>query len=123
MTKNLHGEGSLNPVTFCLNLVTSMEQTHGYLYRQSEEPLTMKIKKNIALSDTGFVFNPSTGDSFSVNPIGLEILRKLKDNEPFDKIKEHILSTYSTESDTVEKDFYDFTKMLEQLQLTESDAR
>ncbi len=83
----------------------------------------MKIKKNIALSDTGFVFNPSTGDSFSVNPIGLEILRKLKDNEPFDKIKEHILATYSTESDTVEEDFYDFPTMLEQLQLTESDAR
>lgn len=112
-----------NPVTFCLNLVTSMEQTNGYLYRQSEKPLIMKIKKNIALSDTGFVFNPSTGDSFSVNPIGLEILRKLKENEPFDKIKEHILTTYSTDSDTVEKDFYDFTKMLEQLQLTESDAR
>lgn len=112
-----------NPVTFCLNLVTSMEQTNGYLYRQSEKPLIMKIKKNIALSDTGFVFNPSTGDSFSVNPIGLEILRKLKDNEPFDKIKEHILTTYSTDTDTVEKDFYDFTKMLEQLQLTESDAR
>lgn len=112
-----------NPVTFCQNIVTSMEQTKGYLYRQSEKPLIMKIKKNIALSDTGFVFNPSTGDSFSVNPIGLEILRKLKENEQFDKIKEHILTTYSTDSDTVEKDFYDFTKMLEQLQLTESDAR
>ncbi len=83
----------------------------------------MKIKKNIALSDTGFVFNPSTGDSFSVNPIGLEILRKLKDNEPHDKIKKQLLETYSTDADSVEKDFYDFTKMLEQLQLTEADAK
>jgi hypothetical protein len=85
--------------------------------------MIMKIKKNIALSDTGFVFNPSTGDSFSVNPIGLEILRKLKDNEAHDKIKQHIMSAYSTDSDTVEKDFYDFTKMLEQLQLTEPDGK
>ena len=38
---------------------------------------SMKIKKNIALSDTGFVFNPGNGDSFSVNPIGLEILKIL----------------------------------------------
>ena len=83
----------------------------------------MRIKKNIALSDTGFVFNPSTGDSFSVNPIGLEILRKLKDNESHEKIKQHILGAYSTDADSVEKDFYDFTKMLEQLQLTESDAK
>ncbi len=83
----------------------------------------MKIKKNIALSDTGFVFNPSTGDSFSVNPIGLEILRKLKDNEPHEKIKKHLMEAYNTDADSVEKDFYDFTKMLEQLQLTETDAK
>lgn len=83
----------------------------------------MKIKKNIAISDTGFVFNPSTGDSFSLNPIGLEILRKLKDNEPADRIKRYLLETYSTDSDTVEKDFYDFTKMIEQLQLTEANEK
>ena len=36
----------------------------------------MKIKTNIALSDSGFLFNPSTGDSYSVNPIGQEIAIK-----------------------------------------------
>ena len=37
------------------------------------------MKKNIALSDTGFLFNPSTGDSYSTNPIGLDIIRELKE--------------------------------------------
>jgi hypothetical protein len=82
----------------------------------------MRIKKNIALSDTGFVFNPSTGDSFSVNPIGLEILKMMKDHKKDEEIKSFIMKTYQTDEDSVEKDFYDFTKMLEQIKLVEGDG-
>ena len=80
----------------------------------------MKIKRNLALSDTGFVFNPSSGDSFSVNPIGLEILNLLKEGKSEDEIKKELLARYQCEADQVEKDYYDFIKMLETLQLTES---
>jgi len=73
----------------------------------------MKIKKNIAISDSGFIFNPSTGDSFSVNPIGLEIIKLLKDEKSSDEIKKHILKTYAIDESTIEKDYYDFLKMLE----------
>lgn len=89
----------------------------------NEKFMVMLIKKNIALSDTGFVFNPSTGDSFSVNPIGLEILKMLKENKPEDEIKQHLLNKYATDQDTVEKDYYDFTKMLEQVKLTDTDGK
>ena len=82
----------------------------------------MKIKRNLALSDTGFVFNPSSGDSFSVNPIGLEILNLLKEGKSEDEIKKELLARYQCESDQVEKDYYDFIKMLETLQLTESNG-
>lgn len=83
----------------------------------------MKIKKNIALSDTGFVFNPGSGDSFSVNPIGLEIMKLLQENKSQDAIKKHLLETYSADRDTIEKDIYDFTKMLEQFKLSEPDEK
>lgn len=73
----------------------------------------MKIRKNIAISDSGFIFNPSTGDSFSVNPIGLEIIKLLKEEKSGDDIKKHLLKTYSVDESTVEKDYYDFLKMLE----------
>lgn len=79
----------------------------------------MKILKNLALSDTGFVFNPSTGDSFSVNPIGLGILKDLKDGKNEDEIKKRMLTEYQTDKETIEKDLYDFLKMIEQHQLTE----
>ena len=40
----------------------------------------MKIKKNVAISESGFVFDAGTGDSYSMNAIGKEIILMLKDN-------------------------------------------
>lgn len=80
----------------------------------------MNIKKNIAISDSGFVFNPSTGDSFTTNPIGLELIRMLKSGKPKSEIKSYILNTYSTDDATFEKDFYDFVNMLIKNKLTDT---
>lgn len=82
----------------------------------------MKIKKNIALSDTGFIFNPSTGESFSVNPIGVEILKLLKEGKDKDAIKVVILDKYQTDDGTFERDFYDFVNILNHYLLTEIDG-
>lgn len=79
----------------------------------------MTIKKNIALSDTGFVFDPSSGDSFSTNPIGLEIIQLLKQHKTTSEIETQLLSTYEVDKNTFEKDFYDFVNMLAKLKLTE----
>ena len=46
----------------------------------------MKLKKNIATSEAGLIFNPGTGDSFSVNNIGAEILSLLKENKSHEEI-------------------------------------
>lgn len=81
----------------------------------------MPIKKNIAISESGFVFNPSTGDSFSTNPIGLEIIKLLKEGKTRDDIKSVILKTYATEESTFEKDFYDFLIMLQNIKILEGD--
>lgn len=83
----------------------------------------MNLKKNIALSDTGFVFNPSNGDSFSTNPIGIEIIKMLKEEKSNDEIKNHILKTYMTDETTFEKDYYDFINMLTKLNLTEGNEK
>ncbi|MBJ7427710.1 MAG: PqqD family protein [Bacteroidia bacterium] len=72
----------------------------------------MKIKKNVAISESGFIFNPTTGDSFSTNPIGLEIIRMLKEEKSKDDIRKTILGKYVTDESTFEKDYYDFVMML-----------
>lgn len=83
----------------------------------------MKIKKNIALSDSGFIFDPSTGDSFSANPIGLEIIQLMRQGKTEKEILAKIVSSYMVDESTVEKDFYDFMKMLSMLKLTEGHAK
>jgi len=81
----------------------------------------MKVKKNIAISDSGFLFNPSTGDSYSLNPIGQEILKLLKDGNDDGQVIAHILNNYMTDQDAIEKDLYDFKNMLENYKLTENE--
>lgn len=79
----------------------------------------MKLKKNVAISDSGFLFNPSTGDSYSVNPIGMEIIAMLHDNKQKEEIKKQVMSNYICDESTFEKDFYDFSLMLRNYKLTE----
>jgi len=79
----------------------------------------MKIKRNIAISDSGFVFDPSSGDSFSTNPIGLEIIRMLKENKSAQDIKASIIKDYMIDEVSFEKDYYDFVNMLGKLKLVE----
>ncbi len=77
----------------------------------------MKVKKNVAISDSGFLFNPSTGDSFSVNPLGLEILELLKEGKDESFIVAQIANNYMVDKDTIEKDLYDFKNMLNSYKL------
>jgi len=38
----------------------------------------MKVHPNIAVSESGYLFNPSNGDSFSLNPTATDIILLLK---------------------------------------------
>lgn len=79
----------------------------------------MKIKKNIAVSESGFVFDPSTGESFSLNQVGLELVELLKQSEDFDAIKKKIIEKYDVDEIPFEKYYYDFINSLNQNQLLE----
>ena len=77
----------------------------------------MRIKKNIALSDTGFVFNPTTGDSYTINQVGQEILGYLSDNKTVEEITSLMTTTYDIDQASFEKYFFDFISMLRQFEL------
>ena len=72
----------------------------------------MNIKKNVAISESGYIFNPSTGDSFTVNPIGIEIFNMIKAGKPYGEISKTILTKYNTDEATFEKDYNDFMGIL-----------
>ena len=80
----------------------------------------MKLRKNVAVSEAGLLFNPVTGESFSVNPIGVEILNFIREDKNPDQIGMAILDKYSTDKITFEKDYNDFISILEHHNLLES---
>jgi len=80
------------------------------------------MKKNIALSDTGFLFNPSTGDSYSTNPIGLDVIRELKEGSSPKEVLKFIMEKYEVEESRIEKDLGDFIEMLKSFQLMDSNG-
>ncbi|MBK5195936.1 MAG: PqqD family protein [Proteiniphilum sp.] len=79
----------------------------------------MNIRKNIAISENGFIFNPLTGDSFSVNETGLFILQKLKEGENKETIMKTLQDEFELDANSAEIDLNDFLSMLKSYQLTE----
>ena len=77
----------------------------------------MKLNKNIAISETGLLFNPITGESFTVNPIGVEILNLMKEDKSSGEISRIILENYTSDPVTFEKDYQDFLGMLQHYKL------
>ncbi len=80
----------------------------------------MKLRKNVAVSEAGLLFNPVTGESFTVNPIGVEILNLIREDKSPDQISKAIVDKYSTDQTTFEKDYDDFIGILYHHNLLES---
>ena len=72
----------------------------------------MVIKGNIALSDNGFVFNPSTGDSYTLNNTGKEALALIKEGKEIDQIVDLMLAKYDVDRVTLERYLADFVNDL-----------
>ncbi|HDR50699.1 MAG TPA: PqqD family protein [Mariniphaga anaerophila] len=78
----------------------------------------MKIAPEVKISDNGFVFNSKTGDSFSLNPSGLELMKMIAEEKELDEIKEAFLTKYDVDDLSFEKDFYEFCTLLKHHQIT-----
>lgn len=77
----------------------------------------MKLNKNIAISESGFMFNPATGDSYSVNQLATEVLGMLKTSQPMIEIKSALQDKYEVSEASLEEDLQDFIAHLQQLGL------
>jgi hypothetical protein len=68
---------------------------------------------DLALSDSGFVFDPMTGHSFTVNPSGLCILRWLKDGMAPAEVERRLADTFEFEpGEDPSRDVQDFVMQL-----------
>ncbi len=79
----------------------------------------MKLKANVAVSETGFLFDPNTGESFSLNKTGQFILKLLKDNKDEAEVLEAVMEKYEVDPAVFQRYMDDFVRMLEQFNLLE----
>ncbi len=77
----------------------------------------MKIPEEVKISDNGFVFNSKTGDSFSLNPFGLELIKNIQEEKELEILKMEIIEKYDVDDLTFEKDFYEFCALLKHHQI------
>jgi len=68
----------------------------------------MLIKSNVAVSENGFVFDPSTGESFTLNNSGKEVLFLIKEGKEIDQITTILIEKYETDKETAERYLVDF---------------
>jgi hypothetical protein len=80
----------------------------------------MNIKKNIATSENGFIFNPATGDSFSANEVAAEILQAMKNGDTELQIKNKLLEKYEVSPEQLNRDWEDWMAQLKEANLLET---
>lgn len=68
--------------------------------------------RRLAISESGFVFDPMSGHHFTVNETGLEILRYLQKDRDLDQLIALLGQEYCAGTRELERDVLEFAGML-----------
>ncbi len=68
----------------------------------------MRSIQNLTIRPEGFVFDPSGGEMYTVNPTGLRILAGLREQKKLSVIALELSDAFGVELEQVEKDIFDF---------------
>jgi len=93
-------------------------QTTDHLSVRGDAPAidTAAIRR-LAVNDSGFVFDPITGRSFTVNATGRRLLALMRDQVDAEGLIAALADEYEVENDDLRRDLHDFVRLLrEQLQ-------
>jgi len=67
---------------------------------------------DLAVNESGLIFDPHNGDIFTSNATGVMIINSLKEKKGIDAIKMNISALYEIDDETLEKDIFDFLNQL-----------
>lgn len=93
------------------------------MYPNTYKIILMKIRTNIALSESGFIFNPYTGESFTLNPTGQIIFSMIREGHDVAMIRDYFMTHYEVDESIFEKDFEDFLHLMNTYQMIETDEQ
>jgi hypothetical protein len=72
----------------------------------------MSLKDNIAISDSGFIFDPNTGDSYNMNQVAREIITYMQQGKSDKEISDILYNKYDVDETILEQNLFDFKSML-----------
>jgi PqqD family protein of HPr-rel-A system len=85
--------------------------------------MTKKRLGDLALSDTGFAFDPYSGATFTLNATGLSVLQAMKEGLAHDAIVARLKARFDAREADVRRDVDDFTAQLRQHGLVTDEER
>jgi hypothetical protein len=68
--------------------------------------------RRLAVSESGFVFDPVSGHNFTVNDTGLIILRCLQQDQNFARLLDKLQQEFDADPSEIERDIIEFIGML-----------
>ncbi len=82
----------------------------------------MRKIRRLAVSEEGFVFDPDTGNSYTVNETGLWIIRRLQEGSSPEEVLSRMLEEYDVSPEEAERDLYEFLELLKGFGLWEGEG-
>lgn len=73
---------------------------------------SLKSLQRLAISESGFVFDPASGHNFTVNETGLDILRALQKDNDLEKLLQDLSLQYEVSGRELERDILEFAGLL-----------
>lgn len=83
--------------------------------------MTVKLKSSIRISDQGTLFDPETGDTFTLNETGLKILRFLEQGFDTSQILNELQQEYELTQSVYDRMMLDFKHLLKAFYLLENE--
>jgi hypothetical protein len=68
--------------------------------------------KRLALSDSGFVFDPVTGKSYTVNDTGFWLIKQLQKNSNLDALQTQIMREFDGDVKIIERNVMEFLEQI-----------
>jgi len=83
--------------------------------------MELKVKQALRTNDQGTLFDPETGDSFTLNSSGLLILKQIQAGLSTDEIFAGLEPEYDLSLDDFNRLILDFNSLLKSFQLLENE--
>ena len=76
--------------------------------------LPAEVMKRLAISESGFIFDPASGDSFTANASALAIIRLAQSESDPQKIAEKLAAEFDVAVSQAEREVLEFASVLRQ---------